>query len=436
MIKTMITSRKKLILREVEVYDNEGEIAMETPQNEKLNVDELEELVNKFLLSYISRDVSQTDEEWLKKIFTECFPNSPKEKIDELCHEVQVSVDSMKNFLVESAKSQTFNLRSQHWFYEKIKRTMAEGDENLLLKLCHQNAILDKINHWSLEMSNDFHSIKNNHHPGNEDDEEDNSVKKSSASVEKISTSAPTVSNISKDALNSGVKKSIMTQYQRMMQVDMAQINFRMNDVTNIAMNLSRNAALTGICGMMLTSGLSMLKGGLTRVQVTRLALKTGATDGLRLALTGALKAGAERRLIPILTRTTPMIAFTAMALIAIESSKSMFQYARGEIKCLEMFNQVSKVSTAALCAVSLGIKGAVIGATAFAAVPITGSFVGGFIGELLGNAFGYSIGLSLHSKVKTLLFNAKNIIAAHYEILEHLTKQPATIKQRIGHVV
>lgn len=409
---------------------------METLQNEDINLDDLEKLVNKFLLSYISRDISKTDEEWLKEIFTECFPNLPKEKIDEFCHEVKVSVDSMQNFLTESAKSQNFNLRSQHWFYEKIKRSMLTGDEDLFLKLCHQNAILDKINHWSLETAQDFYSIKNNHHPGSEDDEEDNSVKKSSANVANISTPAPSSANVSKDALNSGVKKSIMTQYQRMMQVDMAQINFRMNDMTNIAMNLSRNAALTGICGMMLTSGLSMLKGGLTRKQITRLALKTGATDGLRLALTGALKAGAEKRIIPILTRTTPMIALTAAALIAIESIKLMIQYARGEIKCLEAFNQVSKVSTAALCAVSFGIKGAVIGTAAFAAVPLAGSFVGGFVGELVGNAFGYSIGLSLHSKIKTLLFNAKNIIAAHYEILEHLTKHHATIKQRIGHLI
>ena len=407
---------------------------METPQNENINVDELEKLVNKFLLSYISRDASQTDEEWLKEIFTECFPNLPKEKIDEFCHEVQVSVDSMQNFLAESAKSQTFNLRSQHWFYEKIKRKMAESDENLFLKLCYQNAILDKINHLSLEMSNDFNLIKNNRHSGSDDDEENKSVEKFSASVDNISSSSPSSANIRKDALNAGVKKSIMTQYQRMLQVDMAQINFRINDMSNIAMSLSRNAALTGICGMMLTSGLTMMKGGLTRTQMIRLALKTGATDGLRLALTGALKAGAERRLIPLLTRTTPMIALTAMALIAIESSKSMFQYARGEIKCLEMFNQVSKVSTAALCAVSFGVKGALIGTAAFAAVPLAGSFVGGFIGELLGNALGYTIGQSLHSKLKNLLFNAKNIIAAHYEILEHLTKQPATIKQRIGH--
>ena len=60
---------------------------------------------------------------------------------------------------------------------------MAEGDEALFLKLCYQNTILDKINQWSLEMSQDFQSIKKNHHSGSEDDEEDNSVKKSSAKV-------------------------------------------------------------------------------------------------------------------------------------------------------------------------------------------------------------------------------------------------------------
>ena len=403
---------------------------METLQDENFKVDEFEKLVNEFLLSYISRDTSKTDEEWLKEIFSEYFPDESEEKIDQFCHEVKDSVELMQNFLAETANSRTFNLKSQHWFYEKIKRSIAEGDEDLFLKFCHQNEILDKINIWSLETSQNFHSIKNDHHHfPNDDDEKDKSEEKSSTIIAS-SPSSGAGSSLRKDALNSGVKKSIMTQYQKIMQVDMAQINFRMNDMTNIAMNLSRNAALTGICGMMLTSGLSMLKGGLTRAQMTRLALKTGATDGLRLALTGALKAGAERRLLPILTRTTPMIALTAAALIAIESSKSIVQYARGEIKCTEAINQVSKVSTAALCAVSFGIKGAVLGATAFAAVPIAGPFVGGFVGELIGNAVGYSAGQTLHSKMKMLLFNATNILSAHYQIFEHLTRQSTPIKQ------
>lgn len=408
---------------------------METLQKKMLNVDELEELVNKFLLSYISRDVSKTDSDWLREIFSECFPNESAEKINELCLEVQESVDLMKNLLAEMEQSRNFNLRSQHWSYEKIKRLLSTGDEQLFIKLCHQNAILEKINCWSLELSQDIQAMKiKGNNDSSDDVDADNLIEKSSISTENISNSMPSASSVSKDALNAGVKKSIMTQYQRIMQVDMAQINFRMNDMTHIAMNLSRNAALTGICGMLLTSGLSVLKGGLSRTQTTRLALKTGATDGLRLALTGALKAGAEKRLLPILSHTTPMIVLTATALIAIESSKLMIQYARGEIKCLDALNQVSKVSTAALCAVNFGIKGALIGAAAFATVPIASPLIGTFIGELVGNAVGYSIGQNLHSKIKILLLNAKNILEAHYGIFEHLAIQNATIQQKVKH--
>ena len=160
-------------------------------------------------------------------------------------------------------------------------------------------------------------------------------------------------------------------------------------------------------------------------------AIKVGATDGIKMALTAALKVGAEKRILPILTRATPMLALTAVSLIAVESTKLMLRYSRGEIKCFEAFNQVSKISTSVLCAVSCGIKGAVIGATAFASIPVVGPFIGAFVGELIGNSIGYSMGRTAYSKISLLIMNAKDIVSAHYGILHHLVSQTINLKQK-----
>ena len=230
--------------------------------------------------------------------------------------------------------------------------------------------------------------------------------------------------NVHRAAFDTGVKKSIMTQYKKMMQLDFANIGFRA-DVSTVAASLSRNAALTGICGMALTTMLSVLfKSSAMKQNFARIIIKTGTIDGLRVLVTGALKVGAERRILPLLTRATPMLALTAVALIAIESSMTFIRYMNGEIKCLEALNQVSKVSTSAICSVAFGVQGALLGASAFAAIPIAAPVVGAFMGELVGTIAGYEIGRISHANLKILLMNTKNILTADYGILDMLTKE------------
>ena len=400
---------------------------METTQ-EEVHFEELDELINKILISYIVRNPSQSDDEWLMQTFSENLPEESAARVIELCTEVKENFALMNNFLLEARSSPKYEFKSQNWFYDKIKSSIKDGDIELFKNFHQQNAILDNVNKWSLEIGREFRDMVIH---TSKDDEEAN-LNNEIGIQRKLSTSfiAP-AGSIRKDAINSGIKKSVMTQYQKIMQLDMAHINFRTSDVTNIAMSLSKNAALTGVCGMMLTSSLSLLKRGAIRSQVIRGAIKVGATDGIKMALTAALKVGAEKRILPILTRTTPMIALTAASLIAVESTKLMLRYSRGEIKCFEAFNQVSKISTSALCAVSCGIKGAAIGAMAFASIPVAGPFIGAFVGELLGNSIGYSVGRKAHSKISLLIMNAKDIVSAHYGVLQHLVSQTVGLKQK-----
>lgn len=387
------------------------------------------EFFEKFFDKYAAKDDSVTDEEFLRQMFTQNLPKVSEKKIDEMCQEIFDSNREMKNFLEEAKNSPGYENATQNWFCEKIKESLNGGDYDLIERLCIENEILDVVNQNSIQISNDFNQIDIVHSDKNDSPFAREILSKENHFEKKTTTSA--AANVHQAAFDTGVKKSIMTQYKKMMQLDFTSMNIRA-DVSTVAASLSRNAALTGICGMALTTGLSVLfKSSAVKQNFARFVLKTGTTDSLRVLVTGALKVGAERRILPLLTRTTPMIALTAVALIAVESSKTMIQYVNGEIKCLEALNQVSKVSTSAICAVAFGVQGALVGAAAFAAVPIAAPAVGAFMGELVGTMTGYEIGRVSHANLKTFLVNAKNILTADYGILEMLTNETLTLTNK-----
>ena len=398
----------------------------------EFETEKIDDLLHEFLTEYAAKDDSMTDEDFLKKMFKNLLPNFSDKKINSMCKEIIAANDQMNDFLKESATEPGYSNATQNWFHEKIKTSIDDGDENFLNNIYMENEVLNTVNNQAAKMSGDFHKIGHIHNPGNTGGTSpDSRISGQIVKAEKTESSPKASANVHRAAIDAGVKRSLMTQYKKMMQLDFANLNFRA-DISNVAANLSRNAAMTGICGMMLTSGLSVLfKSGVAKRNLTKLVIKTGTIDGLRVAVAGALRAGAEKRLIPLLTRTTPMITFTAIALIAVESSKTIIEYVNGEVKCLEALNQVSKVS--AICAVTFSIKGALVGAAAFAAVPVAAPAVGAFIGELVGSIAGYEIGRISYANLKSLLMTTKNILTANYGFLDILESETVTLKNKVN---
>ncbi|MBR4903335.1 MAG: hypothetical protein IKZ53_01560 [Selenomonadaceae bacterium] len=389
---------------------------------EEKDYEQVGKLIEDFLLKYAEKDSSMSDEEFLRNILADELPKMSKKKIAEMCREIFDSNKNIKDFLENAGKSAGYENATENWFCEKIKSSILNGDYDFIQRLCLQNEILNKVNHSSIQISEGFHGINFVPSPNEEIPFSAEEIIYPKSTLGK--KSAPLNTNVHQAAIDAGVKKSIMTQYKRIMNLDFANLNVRA-DVSSIAANLSRNAALTGVCGMALTTGLSVLfKSSALRKNFTGLIIKTGTTDSLRVVVTGALKVGAERRMLPLLTRTTPMITLTAIALIAIESAKTIVQYVNGEIKCLEALNQVSKISTSAICSVIFGIQGGLFGAATLAAIPVASPLVGAFIGELIGTMAGYEVGRITYNNVKTLLINTRNILNANYGIMEMLNKE------------
>ena len=394
---------------------------------DELEYKKIGELLEDFLVNYAEKDRATTDKEFLKAMFADNLPEMSEKKIDAMCQEILESNKVMKDFLKEIKTSPGYENSTQDWFCERIKNSVVSGDYELIQRLCLQNEILDMINSNAIHLSNDFQKSLLIHSHNEKDFSPAEEISFKHGHAEKKTTPA----NVHQAAFDTGVKKSLMTQYKRIMQLDFSAITVR-TDISTVAASLSRNAALTGVCGMALTTGLSVLfKSATLKRNFTRFLIKTGTTDSLRVIVTGALKVGAERRILPLLTRATPMLTLTAIALIAVESSKTILQYVNGEIKCLEALNQVSKVSTSAICSVIFGIQGALFGAAAVAAVPIASPLVGAFMGELIGTMTGYEIGRISYANLKALLMNTQSILTANYGILDMLTNQAVVLTSK-----
>ena len=100
---------------------------METTQ-EEVHFEELDELINKILISYIVRSPSQSEDEWLMQTFSENLPEESMTRVIELCTEVKENFALMNNFLSEARSSPKYEFKSQNWFYDKIKSSIKDGD--------------------------------------------------------------------------------------------------------------------------------------------------------------------------------------------------------------------------------------------------------------------------------------------------------------------
>ena len=232
---------------------------------------------------------------------------------------------------------------------------------------------------------------------------------------------------LTKESMGNSLNKSIFNQFQRTAKTDLGHVDLRGRDFDEIAMGIGRNAALNGVGGIAVTTVLTVvMQGGLRQARLKdlmSLLMKTGASQSLRTAASGALKVIAEKGTIPILTRTTPVIVIAALAGIAIESSKIIWQCRRGEIGVMEAMDKIGRISTSIIFAVGFGAAGAMVGVAAFSVIPFAGpvvsGIVGSLIGEMSGNLISAKVGNFSYDKAKEIVSVVGNFIKEDIRMLE-----------------
>lgn len=210
-------------------------------------------LPEEFLTEYARKDDATSDEDFFKKMFAKKMPKTSAEEINEICEEILNSNADLEKFLNEAKNTSGYENATQDWFCEKIKHSIDEGDYDFIQRLRVENEILDAVNQGSVQLSKDFQKLDLQKRGDNDGSSYAGAIISEENHHEKTISRAS--GNIRRASLDASVKKSILNQYKRMMHLDFASMNLRA-DISNVAANLSRNVALTGICGMALTTGL------------------------------------------------------------------------------------------------------------------------------------------------------------------------------------
>lgn len=412
---------------------------MNNPENISSNEKYAKEVMTDFFISYLEKNSNTSDEDWLKNKISEHLPEMPKNEVENFCDELFFCLKDFDETTEDILSNHNSNYRSEIWMYKKLLKNFSEENEEHFQNLCCKNEILFDINNWLAEVSDDLKKIKFERDKLHYDDEDFEEFDNDFWSYRNFSSGTENISRkkfLTKESVGNSLNKSIFNQFQRTAKTDLGHVDLHGRDFDDIAMKIGKNAALNGVGGIAVTTVLTVvMQGGFRRAslkEVMNLLIKTGAAQSLRTVTSGALKVIAEKGAVPILTRTTPVIVIAALAGIAVESSKVVWQYEKGQIGILEAMDRIGRVSTSIIFAVGFGSVGGILGVAAFSVVPVAGPLIGGIIGsligELSGNLLGGKFGNFSYNSAKKIVNVVGNVIKEDIKLVENVN--PVSLKK------
>lgn len=153
---------------------------------------------------------------------------------------------------------------------------------------------------------------------------------------------------------------------------------------------------------------------------------------GIKTALTGALKVGAERNLIPVLGRAVSATTLETVAYFAVENSKVVWEFANHEISMMDAVERASRISVSCV----FSAKGMAVGAVLGTTIPVVGPIVGGMVGKIIGEAVAREGGTIFYDATTHLAWCAADIALCEWNILEHLGQRVVNPFLRKKHAI
>ena len=193
-----------------------------------------------------------------------------------------------------------------------------------------------------------------------------------------------------------------------------------------LTMQIGKNAGLMGIQSAAITAGFSLVeqiikKDGIDVEETVSLALKTGADSGIKAATAGALKVGAEKGIISIIPKGTPVGIIANIACVGIENIKILAKVAKGELTMSQALEQMARTSISMVFGLGWGAAGMAIGATALSWIPIVGPLVGGLVGGMIGYMAGSTFGETIYSGIKLVRKGATSICKSTWNSIKSM---------------
>ena len=188
-----------------------------------------------------------------------------------------------------------------------------------------------------------------------------------------------------------------------------------------LAMSIGKNAGAMALQSAAVTAGLTVAKKIFSGEPVdpdelVEVAIRTGSDTAVKTVTAGTLKVAAEKGILTMIPKETPVGMIANIACVGIENVKILGKIISGDLSITKGLDHMKRTTVSMVG----GLWGAAKGAALLAAfVPVAGpalatavSFVGGTIGYFAGSKIGdaaYSAGRKVASAAKTVAKAAWN---------------------------
>lgn len=169
----------------------------------------------------------------------------------------------------------------------------------------------------------------------------------------------------------------------------------------DLARGIGKQVSYAAFQGVLISAGVEMaqkLWAGkqIDGEEVIETAIVSGVDFGLKVAVGGALKAGAEKGIITLIPKGTPVSTIANIAFVAVEDVKVVGKMATGELSFKEGIDKIEQTTVATAVGLATMLEGAEFGVAAGTIFGPAGSAIGGFIGGTVGYMAGSTFGETL----------------------------------------
>ena len=205
--------------------------------------------------------------------------------------------------------------------------------------------------------------------------------------------------------------KEEMKKLQDIAQEDgiMPSMNYSHYQTKDLAFSIGKNAGAMALQVAAITTGLNIaskiFKG--EKIESDELvagAIKTGADTSVKVVAAGTLQVAIRKGIIKFIPKMTPAGIIANIACVGIENVKVLMKIAMGELSMTKGLDQMGRVTTSMIGGMWGMAKGAMLGASFTAWIPVVGTGLAvatGFIGGMVGYCAGSKIGDTIYDEGK-----------------------------------
>ena len=197
----------------------------------------------------------------------------------------------------------------------------------------------------------------------------------------------------------------------------------------DIAVGIGKQVANGAVLGAAIGAGTEVIeklcKGEkIEGKEVAKKAIAGGADFGVKAAITGAVKAGAEKGVIKCIPKGTSSNVIANVVFVGVENAKTLYQYWKGDITGRQAINKMEETTVSAaggMYAMRYGAAEGIAIGTALGG-PV-GAAIGGFIGGSLAYMAGSAVGKAVVAARRKITSVAKTVVTKAYETAKSAVK-------------